>query len=112
MGFLFVKFPLGILSFVATLASLVVPTAFLFAPFLWNVDGVYYDIPLWNVDTFGETLILSALGFMGLLVALNLLNLLGRVWRELAEVMLGSRSFEVPAEPTAPPSLPEPLPIS
>ena len=52
---------------------------------------------------------------MGLLVSLNILNGLGRVWRELAEVMLGSRSFEVPAAPPPqppPPSFPEPLPIS
>jgi hypothetical protein len=121
LSFLFMKLPLGMLSFVLTLASLVIPTAFVFAPFAWGIDGVYYDIPFWNVDTFGETLILSALGFMGLLVSLNVLNLLGRVWRELAEVMLGSRRFEAPAEPTAtmppmppmpPPSLPEALPLS
>jgi hypothetical protein len=112
LGFLFLKLPLGILSFVLTLTLLVIPTAFLFAPIAWGFDDVYYDIPFWNVDTFGETLILAAIGFMGLLVSLNVLNGLGRVWRELAEVMLGSRRFEVPAEPTAPPSLPEPLPIS
>lgn len=105
LGFLFVKLPLGMLSFVVTLALLVIPTAFLLAPVAWGFDGVYYDIPFWNVDTFGETLILAALGFMGLLVSLNVLNGLGRVWRELAEVMLGSRSFEMP-------SLPEPLPVS
>lgn len=113
LGFLFLKFPLGILSFVLTLVLLVVPAAFLFAPVAWGFDGVYYEIPFWNVDTFGETLILAALGLMGLLVSLNILNGLGRVWRELAEVMLGSRRFEVPAEPMAPPpSLPEPLPLS
>jgi len=112
LSFLFMKFPLGILSFVLTLTSLVIPTAFLFAPVAWGFDDVYYDIPFWNIDTFGETLILSALGFVGLLVSLNVLNLLGRVWRELAEVMLGSRRFEEPAESAAPPNLPEPLPIS
>lgn len=114
LGFLFLKFPLGILSFVLTLILLVIPTAFLFAPVAWGFDDVYYDIPFWNVDTFGETLILAAIGFMGLLVSLNVLNGLGMVWRELAEAMLGSRRFEVPSEPMppTPPSLPEPLPIS
>jgi hypothetical protein len=119
LGFLFLKFPLGILSFVLTLALLVIPTAFLFAPIAWGwgFDDLHFDIPLWNVDTFGETLLLAAFGFMGLLVSLNVLNGLGRVWRELAEAMLGSRRYEVPAEPTSPippppPSLPEPLPLS
>jgi hypothetical protein len=119
LGFLFLKFPLGIMSFVLTLVLLVVPTAFLFAPIAWGwgFDDIHFDIPFWNVDTFGETLLLAAFGFMGLLVSLNVLNGLGRVWRELAEVMLGSRRFEVPAAPMLPmppipPSLPEPLPLS
>lgn len=113
LGFLFLKFPLGILSFVLTLVLLVIPFAFLFAPIAWGLDDAYVSIPFWSVDTFGETLILAALGFMGLLVSLNVLNGLGRVWRELAEVMLGSRRFEAPAAPTLPPpSLPEPLPLS
>lgn len=113
LGFLFLKFPLGILSFVLTLTLLVIPFAFLLAPIAWGFDDVYYNIPFWNVDTFGETLILAAMGFMGMLVSLTILNGLGRVWRELAEVMLGSHRFEVPAEPMAPPpALPEPLPLS
>ncbi|MFP5284869.1 MAG: sensor domain-containing protein [Thermoanaerobaculia bacterium] len=113
LGFLFLKFPLGILSFVLTLTLLVIPFAFLLAPVAWRFDDVYYQIPFWNVDTFGETLILAALGLMGMLVSLNVLNGLGRVWRELAEVMLGSRRFEAPAAPTLPPPpLAEPLPLS
>ena len=112
LGFLFVKLPLGILSFATTLALLVIPFAFLLAPLAWGFEDVTYDIPFWNVDSFGETLILAAFGFMGLIVSLNVLNGLGLVWRELAEAMLGSRRFEVPAEPMAPPSMPDPLPIS
>lgn len=113
LGFLFLKFPLGVLSFVLTLTLLVIPFSFILAPIAWGFEDVYYHIPFWNVDTFGETLILSAMGFMGMLVSLNILNGLGRVWRELAEVMLGSRRFEAPAAPTMPPpALPEPLPLS
>lgn len=112
LGFLFVKLPMGMLSFVTTLTLLVIPFAFMLAPIAWGFDDVYYNIPFWNVDTFGETLILAGIGFMGLIVSLNVLNGLALVWRELAEAMLGSRRFEVPSEPTAPPSLPEPLPIS
>ena len=112
LGFLFVKLPLGILSFATTLALLVIPFAFLLAPVAWGFEDVSYDIPFWNVDSFGETLILAAFGFMGLIVSLNVLNGLGLVWRELSEAMLGSRRFEVPAEPMAPPSMPDPLPIS
>ncbi len=112
LGFLFLKFPLGIMSFVVTLTLLVIPAAFILAPIAWGFDDVYFDIPFWNVDTFGETLLVAAFGLVGLLVSLNILNGLGRVWRELAEVMLGSRRFEVPAEPAAPPSMPEMLPLS
>ena len=118
LGFLFLKFPLGIMSFVLTLTLLAIPAGFLLAPIAWGFDDVYFNIPFWNVDTFGETLILAAFGLMGLLVSLNILNGMGRVWRELAEVMLGSRRFEVPAEPmppippTPPPSYPAMLPLS
>ncbi|HWM90010.1 MAG TPA: sensor domain-containing protein [Thermoanaerobaculia bacterium] len=113
MGYLFLKFPLGIVSFVLTLVLLSVPAGFLLAPVVYFFDDVFVHIPFWVVDTFGETLILAGLGMIGLLVSVNILNGLALVWRELAEVMLGSRRFEVPAEPPAvPPSMPEPLPIS
>ena len=109
MGYLFLKFPLGIFSFILTTVLLALPVAFLLAPLAWGFDDVYYDIPFWNVDTFGETLILAAMGVVGLLVSIQLLNGLALVWRELAGVMLGSHRFEAPAEP---PSLRAPEPVA
>lgn len=112
MGYLFLKFPMGIFSFILTTVLLALPAGFILAPFLYGFDDIYINIPFWNVDTFGESLILAAMGLLGLLVSVNLLNGLALVWRELAEAMLGSRRFETPAAPPEPPSFPEPLPIA
>jgi hypothetical protein len=98
-GYLFLKFPLGIFSFVMTVILLSISLGFILAPLAYWFGDIY--IPFWEIDTFGETLILSALGVLFLLVSMHLLNGLALIWREVAEVMLGSRKFEMPADPGA-----------
>jgi hypothetical protein len=98
MGFLFLKFPLGTFSFTLTVTLLSLSLGLLLAPVLYQLDGFYFS-PFWEIDTFGEALIVSAFGFLFLLLSMHVLNGLARVWREFAEVMLGSRSFEVPEAP-------------
>ncbi|HYN20290.1 MAG TPA: sensor domain-containing protein [Thermoanaerobaculia bacterium] len=97
MGYLFLKFPLGIFSFVLTVTLLSISLGFILAPLAYWFGDIY--IPFWEIDTMGETLILSAMGVLFLLVSMHLLNGLAMIWREIAEVMLGSRRFEVPADP-------------
>lgn len=96
MGYLFLKFPLGIVSFVATVTLLSISIGFILAPLAYWFGDIY--IPFWEIDTPGETLILSAMGVLFLLISMHVLNGLALVWREFAEVMLGSRQFEAPPE--------------
>lgn len=119
MGFQVVKFPLGIVTFIALVVLLSVSLAFLFAPFaVYTMDGwddfmddgdFYMDATYWSweVDTLPEAFLCSSIGLVLLLVSLNLLNGLAFLWARTAEVLLGHRRF---AETPPPPAFTEPLP--
>ncbi len=110
MAFLFLKFPLGIVSFVMTVALLSAPVGLILTPALYPWTDVY--IGYWVVDSLPAALVLSAVGIMALLISLNVLNLLALGWREIAQMMLGSERYAVPASQsiTGSPSTPQPLP--
>ena len=104
MGYLFLKFPLGILSFVVTVFLLSVSAALLLAPAAYAWGEI--NLEFWAVDSYFESFLISAVGVLFLFLSINLLNGLALVWREFAEVMLGSRQFEVSAAPPSPPTMP------
>ncbi len=88
MLYLFVKFPVGVASFVivVTLASLT--AALLGAPFYyWVGDGI--DFGIWQVDQLWESLILMLAGVPSLFVSLHLINAAAWVSGGIARVMLG-----------------------
>lgn len=95
MAFLFLKFPLGVFTFTLTIALTALSLGLIVTPFLYPWTDVF--VGFWIVDSLAEALLVSAFGVVALLVSLNIFNVLGIVWRELAEAMLGSRRFEVPA---------------
>lgn len=95
MAFLFLKFPLGVFTFALTIALTSLSLGLILTPFLYPWTDVF--VGFWIVDSLAEALLVSAFGVVALLVSLNIFNVLGIVWRELAEAMLGSRRFEVPA---------------
>jgi hypothetical protein len=99
MGFLFVKLPLGVFTFALTISLMSLSLGLLAAPLLYQWNDLF--IGFWVVDTLGEALLVSAFGVLFMLVSLNLFNLLAMAWRELAEAMLGSHRFEVPAAPVS-----------
>ena len=105
--FLFLKFPLGLASWVFSLVALVVPLAFIAAPFALLFAQGDVQLGLWEPDTFLEALPFSLLGALALLVSLHLHNALGWIWARLAERLLGSESAPSPAG-GATPALPEP----
>lgn len=91
MGYLAIKLPLGLASFVALVVSLAVAGSLLATPFAYPWVPIYIlDRP---VDSFGLALALAGAGAALALVSLNLLNLLAAGWRELARTLLGSRRF-------------------
>lgn len=109
MTYLLVKFPLGIVTFVALVTSASVSTGLMLVPVLWPfadmsldfdvVDGVFME-----PATFGGALFIGLVGVVFFLVSLNLLNGLAWIWRQLATAMLGSPRFT--AAPPAPRALP------
>jgi hypothetical protein len=99
MIFLLLKFPLGVAGWVFSLVALIVPIAFLVAPFalLFDHGGVHFGF--WEPVTFWGALPLSIVGLLGLFVSLHLHNLLGKGWARLAEWLLGDT---VPGETSTP----------
>ncbi|HEX3128807.1 MAG TPA: sensor domain-containing protein [Thermoanaerobaculia bacterium] len=105
MGFLFLKLPLGVFTFALTVALSSLSLGLLAAPVIYPWTDMF--VGFWVVDTLGEALLVSAFGVVTLLVSLNIFNVLAIAWREVAEAMLGSRRYELPAAPAAtPPALP------
>jgi hypothetical protein len=105
LGYLLIKFPLGIVTFVATVFLLAVSGAFLSAPFLYPLGLFQIDGVVWRVDGPGAAVLCGLLGVLFALVSLHLLNGLAWVWRNLAKAMLGSpRHAVMPAVPAVPPA--------
>ncbi len=93
MLYLFLKFPLGIGSFVVVVVLVSVTAAFLGAPFYyWVDDGA--DFGIWQVDVVWEALILTLAGIPMVFISLHLMNGAAFLSGRLARVMLGS-SIEV-----------------
>jgi len=104
MGFLLLKFPLGLVSFVSIVALLPLSGALLLAPFLWqmgllevgDIDGVVFQ-----VDSIGGAWACAVIGLVMLFLSLNLLNVLAWIWRGTATVLLGSDRFGATPPPAA-----------
>ncbi len=86
--FLMIKFPLGIFTFVFSVVSLCLTFAFLLAPLYYRFEAP--DFYWWYVDTLPEAMLLSIVGFFGLVVTLHAMNALGWVWKGLAKILLGA----------------------
>ena len=87
--FLFLKFPLGIFSFVFAIVTLSISLSLLLAPFYyyWSPPDFYF----WYVDTLPEALLCSLAGILLFFLSLHALNGLAWIWRELATLMLGKK---------------------
>lgn len=96
MAFLLLKLPLGVISFVATVAMLSISSALLLSPILalfgdwWvtDIDGLVIE-----VSSVGGAWVCALLGLGLLFLSLNLLNALAGVWRGTASLLLGSERF-------------------
>ncbi|HSF42916.1 MAG TPA: sensor domain-containing protein [Thermoanaerobaculia bacterium] len=100
MAFLLLKLPLGIVSFIMAVALLSISGGLAAAPFLYPWEEITIDLFFWSPDSFADYLLCGAAGVVLLVVALNLLNGLAFLWRQLAVALLGSERFATPAEPT------------
>ncbi len=88
MLYLFLKFPLGIGSFVMVVVLVSITGALLGAPFYyWVDDGI--DAEIWRVDEVWEALILTIIGIPLAFISLHLMNGAAFLQGRLARVMLG-----------------------
>ncbi|HEV7672827.1 MAG TPA: sensor domain-containing protein [Thermoanaerobaculia bacterium] len=100
MGYLAIKFPLGLGTFVLFVTLSSISLAFLLAPLYYGwLPGPIFDFGAysWTIRTFGDALLCSAFGALLSLVTLNVFNGVAFAWGELAAAMLGSKKFA--AEP-------------
>lgn len=91
--YLFIKFPLGILSFVVSVSLLAFSAVFITAPLtFWFVQPEisFINNLVWRIDTFGEALLAFIIGIPLILISLHILNGLAWISGRFARLMLGS----------------------
>jgi hypothetical protein len=106
MGFLLLKLPLGLVSFVSIVALLPASGALLLSPILWQMGVLDIDGVIFQVDSIGGAWACAVIGLAMLFLALNLLNALAWLWRGTATALLGSDRFEA----APPPAISEAVP--
>ncbi len=105
MGYLLMKLPIGIVSFIALVTSVSVSISLLLVPVTWPWTDVTFDFDVnfgvWHPSTFAGSLICGLVGAILLLVSINLLNGLAYALRQLAATMLGSPRYTAAPPPPA-----------
>jgi hypothetical protein len=115
LAFLFLKFPLGIISFVLVTVAAAVPAALIGAPFYYryvdypkgHLHYAGFNLGVWHVDTLPEALLLVPVGLLLLFGALHLVNAFARFSGVLAFALLSDAGAALqPSAPAAPPQAP------
>lgn len=109
--YLFARFPLGIISFVALVTATALTGAFLTAPLTYTVvqPQVWFTWnSVWVIDTLGDALLAFLIGIPLLFTSLHVLNGVAWVSGKFARVMLGTAGAiqERPVPPAAPEAAP------
>ncbi len=94
--YLFIKFPLGILSFVVVVTCLSLSAGLIAAPWLYPYGHI--EVGLWTIDSPSEAWFVAAVGVMVGLLSMHLMNGLALVSGRLARLMLGN-AVSTPAAP-------------
>jgi hypothetical protein len=90
IGYLTLKFPLGVASFVVLVTLISLSLALLLAPFYYQLPDVQIGWPGGlEVDTLSEALVASVVGTALGLVSMHALNGLALLWGWLARALLG-----------------------
>ncbi|MBW8012629.1 MAG: hypothetical protein FVQ83_15545 [Chloroflexi bacterium] len=94
--FLFVKFPLGIASFVVVVISGTITIGFLSAPLFYkSYEWVVNFAPgiVWRVDSYNEALIAALIGLLMWPVSLHIIGWVAKVSGRFAAFMLGYQNY-------------------
>jgi len=100
--YLFVKFPLGILSFVVLVTLSAVTLTMLFAPLLYRYiqpEIIGWTGVIWRIDTMGESVAASIIGFILIFISLHIFNGLAWVSGKFAQLMLGNPKPQAVVQP-------------
>lgn len=87
LAFLFLRFPLGILSFAITVSLLSVTVSFISAPFTYNY--FYMEFGLFRVDSLGLAIFVAIAGILIGFLSLHVFKFMGLLYKRLSEIMLG-----------------------
>jgi hypothetical protein len=98
--YLFLKFPLGIITFVVLVTVVSLTLSFLSMPFTYEslqyFQGVSFGpwLPVWQIDSMTDALLGALVGLLLWPVALHITNGLAWVHAKFAKMMLSLDSFE------------------
>jgi hypothetical protein len=87
--FLFLKFPLGIFSFVVTVVLLAVSASLMLVPLAFHYVPI--NVGTWPITSADAALLCLAVGLILGVLSLYLLNGLAAIWRSLAESLLSAK---------------------
>jgi hypothetical protein len=87
LGFLFLKFPMGVLSFVVVITLLSVSLSLITAPLTY--DLVYYEMWFFEIDSPSESAICMLLGVVIGIMSLHVINAVAMISGRLAVALLG-----------------------
>lgn len=88
LGFLLLKFPLGLASWTFAVVLLSLVAACVGAPVIWAAGGEI-DFGVWRPDTLVETLYVSVAGVLAVIPSVHVLNGLAFLWGRFARLTLG-----------------------
>lgn len=86
--FILLKFPIGIISFVALVTGFAVLSAMIFSPLIVSWQWSSINFGLWRVDTISEAIGLCMLGLMALPGLFHIYHFLGQSIGKLSAVLL------------------------
>ncbi|MBE9511572.1 MAG: sensor domain-containing protein [Bacteroidetes bacterium] len=87
LAFLFLRFPLGVLSFAITVSLMAVTVSFISAPFTYNY--YYMEFGFFRVETLGLAILVAIAGILIGFLSLHVFKFMGLFYKRLSEVMLG-----------------------
>jgi len=87
LAFLFLRFPLGILSFSITVSLLAVTVSFISAPFTYN--NYHMEFGFFRVETLGLAILIAIAGIFIGFISLHVFKFMGLFYKKLSEIMLG-----------------------
>jgi hypothetical protein len=96
-AYLMLKFPFGIVSFVLLVTGFATSIALILAPLTYRFAPL--DFGLWRVETKDEATVWCLIGVVLLILSMHMINGLARIWGRFAQIMLGPDD-PVPATPS------------